>query len=73
MTIIKELIEKASNASRHTIPRPENMFREGLLMKYQVDTERLAELIIEECINTLSLNGYDDAMESIKKHFGVEE
>jgi hypothetical protein len=42
-------------------------------MKYQVDTERLAELIIEECINTLSLNGYDDAMESIKKHFGVEE
>jgi hypothetical protein len=73
MTIIKELIEKASNTVKHTVPKPENIFREGMLMRHEIDTELLVKLTIKECINTLSLNGYDDAMESIKKHFGVEE
>jgi hypothetical protein len=72
MTIIKELIEKASNAAKHTIPQPENIFREGMMVKYSIDTDLLVKLTVTECINTLSLNGYDDAIEPIKKQFGIE-
>ena len=34
---------------------------------------KLVELIIKECTTNLYLNGYDDAMIQIQKHFGVEE
>jgi len=36
-------------------------------------SEKFAELIIRECMSNLYLNGYDDAMIQIQKHFGVEE
>ena len=32
-----------------------------------------AELIVKECMTNLYLNGYDDAMIQIQKHFGVEK
>ena len=35
--------------------------------------EKFAELIVRECMSNLYLNGYDDAMIQIQKHFGVEE
>jgi hypothetical protein len=35
--------------------------------------EKFAELIVAECMSNLYLNGYDDAMIQIQKHFGVEE
>ena len=35
-------------------------------------SEKFAELIIRECMSNLYLNGYDDAVMQIKKHFGVE-
>jgi hypothetical protein len=34
--------------------------------------DQLAELIVRECMYTLYLNGYDDAMHQIKEHFGME-
>ena len=34
--------------------------------------EKFAELVVRECMSNLYLNGYDDAMMQIKKHFGVE-
>jgi hypothetical protein len=34
---------------------------------------RFAELIVKECMSSLYLNGYDDAMMQIKEHFGVNE
>ena len=34
---------------------------------------RFAKLIVKECMSSLYLNGYDDAMMQIKEHFGVEE
>ena len=34
--------------------------------------EKFAELIVQECMSNLYLNGHDDAMMQIKKHFGVE-
>jgi hypothetical protein len=33
---------------------------------------QLADLIVQECIRNLYLNGYDDAMIQIQKHFGME-
>jgi hypothetical protein len=36
------------------------------------DYERFAELIVKECMTNLYLNGYDDAVVQIQKHFGVE-
>jgi hypothetical protein len=39
----------------------------------QARYEKFAELIVRECMSNLYLNGYDDAMIQIQKHFGVEE
>jgi hypothetical protein len=34
---------------------------------------KFAELLVQDCIDNLCLNGYDDAMMQIKEHFGVEQ
>jgi len=34
--------------------------------------DQLAELIVRECMYNLYLNGYDDAMNQIKEHFGIK-
>ena len=34
--------------------------------------DQLANLIVRECMYNLYLNGYDDAMNQIKEHFGIE-
>jgi hypothetical protein len=39
----------------------------------QARYEKFAQLIVQECMSNLYLNGYDDAMIQIQKHFGVEE
>ena len=39
----------------------------------QARYEKFAQLIVRECMSNLYLNGYDDAMIQIQKHFGVEE
>jgi hypothetical protein len=70
--VIKEIIDQASNAQKFTVPQPENKFREGMFVRYDVDVNRVAELMIEECIRNLQLNGYDDAADSVKQHFGEE-
>ena len=41
--------------------------------KWEHCMEKFAELIVKECMSNLYLNGYDDAMNQIKQHFGVEE
>ena len=33
----------------------------------------IAESIVKECLANLYLNGYDDAVNQVKQHFGVEE
>lgn len=33
---------------------------------------QLANLIVQECMTNLYLNGYDDAVIQIQKHFGME-
>jgi hypothetical protein len=47
---------------------------DGTLVDGQLhfDTEKFAELLVEECMSTLYLNGYDDAMMQIREHFGIK-
>jgi hypothetical protein len=40
---------------------------------WEAALEKYAELFVKECMSNLYLNGYDDAMNQIKQHFGVEE
>jgi hypothetical protein len=40
--------------------------------KWEHCMEKFTELIVQECMSNLYLNGYDDAMNQIKEHFGVE-
>ena len=49
-------------------PWPRNMNGEDIEGAYQ----KFAELIVQECMSNLYLNGYDDAMMQIKQHFGVK-
>ena len=34
--------------------------------------DQLTDLIVRECMYNLYLNGYDDAMNQIKEHFGIK-
>lgn len=34
--------------------------------------DQLANLIVQECMHNLYLNGYDDAMTQLKEHFGIK-
>jgi hypothetical protein len=70
---IKSIIDQASNAQKFTLLKPENKFREGMFARYDVDVNRVAELMIEECILNLESNGYSDAADSVKQHFGADK
>jgi hypothetical protein len=61
---IRELAEQAT-----TYIEPTSNSGEGWIF----DKEKFAELIVRECMSNLYLNGYDDAMIQIQKHFGVKE
>jgi hypothetical protein len=37
------------------------------------DKQQFAELILEEVMQELFINGYEDAFDFLNKHFGVEE
>jgi hypothetical protein len=41
-------------------------------VRWEASIEKFAELIVRECMSNLHLHGYDDAMNQIKQHFGVE-
>lgn len=41
--------------------------------QWEAALEKYAELVVRECMSTLYLNGYDDAMMQLKEHFGIEE
>ena len=58
---IRELANKAGYSKDYLeIGLPSNM-------------EKFAELIVQECVTNLYLNGYDNAVIQIQKHFGVKE
>ena len=66
---IKELAQEAGMyVDLNGNPWPKWMSAEECEVAYK----KFAELIIRECMSNLYLNGYDDAMMQIKKHFGVE-
>ena len=76
MNKIKEIIERASNVQKFTIPQPENVFREGMLARYEVDVNRVAELMIEECCRQFA---DEEAVtgafvkQRLREHFGEDK
>ena len=44
----------------------------GPFIRFKVDQEKFAELIVRECIDTAFHKGHPD-LEFLLKHFGVEE
>jgi hypothetical protein len=71
--LVKDIIAEASGKFKRTVLQPENKFYEGVMARHEVDVERVAELMIEECIRNLQSNGYDDAAEAVKQHFGEDK
>jgi hypothetical protein len=47
--------------------RGTNAFNSYMVDRF--DTEKFAELIVQECISNLFLNGYDDAADQLNNHF----
>jgi hypothetical protein len=39
---------------------------------WRVQGRKYSVAVVEECIDNLRLNGYDDAAEQLTKHFGVK-
>jgi len=67
---IQELAEQAGlYVDLDGTPWPRAMSAEDCEAAYK----KFAELIVRECMTNLYLNGYDDAVVQIQKHFGVEE
>ena len=55
----------------------QDLAREAGLLVHNPDLmptklQKFAELLVRECMTNLYLNGYDDAVVQIQKHFGVE-
>ena len=67
---MNERIEKL--AERATKEMDQEAFSEDMNIPVEW-YQKFAELIVRECMSNLYLNGYDDAIIHIQKHFGVEE
>jgi hypothetical protein len=64
------------NARIRSIERESGLEIYGLGLdraKWEAAMTKFTELIVRECMSNLYLNGYDDAMIQIQRHFGVEE
>ena len=70
---IKELVKQAGgHFSTHNLMSNPVQHRESIEL-WDNNIEKFAELIVRECMSTLHLHGYDDAMNQIKQQFGVEK
>ena len=70
---IQQLAEQAGLKHHNWITNESNVKDGDFKYPRLEDYEKFAELIVKECMTNLYLNGYDDAMIQIQKHFGVEE
>ena len=72
---IRELRTQAAAwvAKNHQPQDPNAYSQKEIDQRYLMYEQRFAELIVRECMTNLYLNGYDDAMIQIQRHFGVEE
>ena len=73
---VKDIIDEASGKFKRTVLQPENKFYEGVMARHEVDAERVAELMIEECCRQFA---DEEAVtgafvkQRLREHFGVEE
>jgi len=74
--LVKDIIAEASGKFKRTVLQPENKFYEGVMARHEVDAERVAELMIEECCRQFA---DEEAVtgafvkQRLREHFGVEE
>ena len=66
--IINELIEKANEWSYE-----EYNYKETGYTREQLYSQKLAELIVLDCINLLVFHGFGDAVQYVRLHFGVKQ
>jgi hypothetical protein len=66
--IINELIEKANEWSYE-----EYNYKETGYTREQLYSQKLAKLIVLDCINLLVFHGFDDAVQYVRQHFGVKQ
>jgi hypothetical protein len=65
--MVNELIEKANEWSYE-----EYNYKETGYTREQLYSQKLAKLIVLDCINLLVFHGFDDAVQYVRQHFGVE-
>jgi hypothetical protein len=66
--IINELIEKANEWSYE-----EYNYKETGYTREQLYSQKLAKLIVLDCINLLVFHGFDEAVQYVRLHFGVKQ
>jgi hypothetical protein len=66
--IINELIEKANEWSYE-----EYNYKETGYTREQLYSQKLAKLIVLDCVNLLVFHGFDDAVQYVRQHFGVKQ
>ena len=62
---IRELAEQAGLRFTQLMSNPMVPVVDGK----ETDLEKVAELIVKDCVNTLHNNGYDDAANQLTEHF----
>jgi hypothetical protein len=66
--MVNELIEKANEWSYE-----EYNYKETGYTREQLYSQKLAKLIVLDCINLLVFHGFDDAVQYVRQHFGVKQ
>ena len=73
---VKDIIAEASGKFKRTVLQPENKFYEGVMARYEVDVERVAELMIEECCrqfaDEVAVTGAF-VKQRLREHFGEDK
>jgi len=66
--MVNELIEKANEWSYE-----EYNYKETGYTREQLYSQKLAKLIVLDCVNLLVFHGFDDAVQYVRLHFGVKQ
>ncbi len=66
--MINELIEQANEWSYKEYAKGETGYT-----REQLYSQKLAKLIVLDCVNLLVFHGFDDAVQYVRLHFGVKQ
>jgi hypothetical protein len=66
--IVNEFIEQANEWSYKEYDKKETGYT-----REQLYSQKLARLIVLDCVNLLVFHGFDDAVQYVRLHFGVKQ